>query len=340
MQFPYQARFRIRFQYKEEKVMFKKSLCIIVALLLTLALAPGAAAQAASIEDLLTEYYEVLNAALASGDTSELIEWFAEDATMSVPALAPQPVTGKDLIEAAMLPGMLGAVGGATIETLLVEIDGNTATVYNMYTGGAQGDFPIQEIIEFNAEGKIQTYTANVGVTLPEAAAETASIEDLLTEYYEVLNAALASGDTSELIEWFAEDATMSVPALAPQPVTGKDLIEAAMLPGMLGAVGGATIETLLVEIDGNTATVYNMYTGGAQGDFPIQEIIEFNAEGKIQTYTVNVGVTPPAAAAETTAAEPTTLPQSGGAAGSLLPALLVVGGGALAALGRRLKAR
>jgi ketosteroid isomerase-like protein len=168
---------------------------------------------------------------------------------------------------------------------------------------------------------------------VPAVSAQTPTVEELLTEFYKVLNAALASGDTSALLEWYADDATMEVAALAPAPVTGKEMIGAAMLPGMLSAVGGATITTLAMSVEGNTATVYNMYTGGVQGDFPIQEIIVFTADGKIQTYTVNVGVTPPAA-------QPAALPQTGGAVGSLLPLLLMASGGVLVGLGRRFRAR
>jgi ketosteroid isomerase-like protein len=165
----------------------------------------------------------------------------------------------------------------------------------------------------------------------PGAGAQTASIEEMLKVFYKALNAALASGDTTEVLKWYADDATMEVGALAPKPVTGKDLIGAAMFPGMLAAVGGAKITTVSMTVTGNTATVYNMYVGGKQGDFPIQEIIVFNDKGKIQKYTVNVGVAPPAAA-------PAALPKTGGAGGSLLPALLAAGAGTMIALGRRLR--
>lgn len=169
---------------------------------------------------------------------------------------------------------------------------------------------------------------------VPSVGAQTTSIEDTLKEFYKALNAALASGDTTEVLSFYADDATMEVGALAPKPVTGKDLIGAAMFPGMLAAVGGAKITTVSMTVEGNTATVYNMYVGGKQGDFPIQEIIVFNAAGKIQNYTVNVGVPPPAAAA------PAALPKTGGSGISLLPALLVAGAGAMIAVGRRLRAR
>jgi ketosteroid isomerase-like protein len=159
--------------------------------------------------------------------------------------------------------------------------------------------------------------------------AQAASIEDMLEQFYVDLNAALKSGDTSQVLTWFADDATMEVGALAPQPVKGKDMIGAAMFPGMLAAVGGATITTVSTTVDGNTATVYNMYTGGKQGDFPIQEIIVFNTAGKIQSYTVNVGVPPPA---------PVALPTSGGAILAHLSLLAVAVGGAFAVLGQQLR--
>jgi ketosteroid isomerase-like protein len=167
---------------------------------------------------------------------------------------------------------------------------------------------------------------------VPSVGAQTVSIAETLKAFYAALNAALASGDTTEVLTYYADDATMEVGALAPKPVTGKDLIGAAMFPGMLAAVGGAKITTVSMTVEGNTATVYNMYIGGKQGDFPIQEIVVFNTAGKIQNYTVNVGVPPPAA--------PAALPKTGGPGTNVLPALLAAGAGALIALGRRLRAR
>ena len=125
----------------------------------------------------------------------------------------------------------------------------------------------------------------------------------------------------------------MEVPALAPQPVTGKAVIEAAMWPGIFGAVGEAVVTVVQQSVEGNTATVYYMYTGGASGDFPIEEIFVFNDEGLIQSHMVNVGVEAPAAAAAET---PEQLPATGGAGLNLLPGLLVLGGAALVALSRR----
>ena len=175
-------------------------------------------------------------------------------------------------------------------------------------------------------------------ILAPAVMAQDQTVEEILADYLVVLNEAMASGDSSAWIEFYAEDATMSVPALAPQPVTGKDMIEAAMFPGIFGAAGGAVVTVVQQEIDGNTATVYYMYMGGAQGDFPIQEIFEFNDEGKIQSHTVNVGTTAPAAEAAEEA--PTQLPETGGVGLNLLPGLLVLGGAALVGLGRRFSSR
>ena len=170
----------------------------------------------------------------------------------------------------------------------------------------------------------------------PAAMAQDQTVEEILDAYWPVWNEALATGDATDWLVFYAEDATMAVPALAPQPVEGIDMIEAAMWPGIFGAVGGSTVEVLQMEVDGNTATVYLMYTGGVSGDMPIQEIFEFNEEGLIQSHTVNVGVTVPEAAEET----PTQLPETGGAGFNLLPGLLVFGGAALVALGRRFSSR
>ena len=173
-----------------------------------------------------------------------------------------------------------------------------------------------------------------VGLMLAPAAAAQGSVEETLDEYYVAIGEALVTGDSAAWIEFFAEDAEVGVPALAPMPVTGKDMIEAAMWPGIYSNMAESTIEITLLEIEGNTATVYAMWVGGASGDMPIQEVFEFNDDGLIQVYTVNVGV--PAPGAE----EPAALPETGGAGLNLLPGLLVLGGAALAALGRRFSSR
>ncbi len=172
------------------------------------------------------------------------------------------------------------------------------------------------------------------------------SVDDTLDAYYVVLIEALDTGDSAAWLEFFAEDASMSVPALAPQPVTGKELIEAAMWPGVFSNVGGSVVEETLREVDGNTASVYAMWVGGVGGDMPIQELFEFNDEGLITSYTVNVGATPegePEVISEEEAVaeeEPATLPESGGVLVNLLPGLLILGGATLVGLGKKRSSR
>ncbi len=177
---------------------------------------------------------------------------------------------------------------------------------------------------------------------VPAAMAQDQTVDELLDAYYLVLGEALTTGESADWLEFFAEDASVAVPALAPQPVVGLEMIDAAMWPGIFGNVGGSTIENPLREVDGNTATVYAMWMGGTGGDMPIQESFEFNDEGKITSYTVNVGATPPEeeAAEEapaTTTEESATLPASGGAGLIMLPGLLILGGATLVGLGKRL---
>ena len=181
-----------------------------------------------------------------------------------------------------------------------------------------------------------------VALVLAPTAAAQSSVEETLDAYYEALTESLDTGDPAAWLEFFAEDAVMEVPALAPQPVTGKDLIEAAMWPGVFANVGGSVVEETLREVDGNTASVYAMWLGGTGGDMPIQEIFEFNDDGLIQSYTVNVGATPegeaeaPAEEETATEEEPATLPESGGVLVNLLPGLLILGGAAMVGLGKR----
>ena len=175
----------------------------------------------------------------------------------------------------------------------------------------------------------------------PAVLAQAPSTEDLVAAYVAATNEALASGDSAEWLTLYADDAVMSVPALAPQPVTGGEMIGAAMFPGIMGAVGGATVTIVQATYGDDSATVYNMYLGGASGDFPIEELFEYDADGLITSHIVNVGVTAPEAeVAETTEAAPAALPETGGAGLNLLPGLLVLGGAALVGLGRRFSSR
>ena len=82
--------------------MRKNLMRVTAILLVAVFVAPAVMAQDQTVEEILDAYWPVWNEALATGDATDWLEFYAEDATMSVPALAPQPVTGKEMIEAAI----------------------------------------------------------------------------------------------------------------------------------------------------------------------------------------------------------------------------------------------
>jgi ketosteroid isomerase-like protein len=166
----------------------------------------------------------------------------------------------------------------------------------------------------------------------PSVMAQAASPAEVAQNYYAALSQAAVTGDTTPVLELFADDATVMIVGLSPQPVQGKEAMQATF-GGMLAMLQGLTITMGDMSVDGDTATVtYTMSTAGAEGEVPVTDTFVVQ-DGKIQSLTMEIA---PEALAATTAAEPAALPETGGAVGGLFPGLVVVAGAALVALGRR----
>jgi ketosteroid isomerase-like protein len=167
----------------------------------------------------------------------------------------------------------------------------------------------------------------------PGAVAQEPSPADLVQSYYAALEEAAASGDTTALLDLFADDATVSVAALAPQPVQGKEAIQ-SVLGSIVNMLQGLEVTLGEVSTSEDTVTVeYTMQVQGMEGDLPAIDTFVVQ-DGLIQSLTIEIA---PEALGAATTTPPATLPATGGPAGVLLPGLVILGGVALAAVGRRL---
>jgi hypothetical protein len=145
------------------------------------------------------------------------------------------------------------------------------------------------------------------------------------------LGEAATSGDATGLLDLFADDATISVVGLTPEPVAGKEAIQGTM-GGMFALLQGLTITMGEVTVEGEQVTVtYTMAVEG-MGEIPATDTFTI-ADGKIQSLAIQLS---PEAMAGLVQPVLYALPETGGPIGSLLPGLLVLGGAAFVALGRR----
>ncbi|MBN1660969.1 MAG: nuclear transport factor 2 family protein [Anaerolineae bacterium] len=178
----------------------------------------------------------------------------------------------------------------------------------------------------------IVTVVLAVLVAVPGAFAQ-GTAQDVIQSYYAELEQAVVSGGaTPALLDLFADDATIILTALSPDPVQGKEAIQTVfasilpMLQGLKTTMGDVTIE-------GETLTVnYTLTVASTEGAIPATDTFVIR-DGKIQSLKIDIA--PEALAGTTAGATPATLPTSGGP-GVLFPALLVLGGAALATLSRR----
>lgn len=166
----------------------------------------------------------------------------------------------------------------------------------------------------------------------PGVMAQDASPTDVVQGYYAALGEAAASGDTTALLDLFADDATVTIAGLSPQPVQGKEAMQAAFA-GMLSMLKGVTITVGDISADGDTVTVtYTMVVEGVEGEVATTDTFVIS-DGKIQSLTIEIASE---ALAGVTGATPTQLPETGGPVAGMLPGLLVLGGAAFVALSRR----
>lgn len=170
----------------------------------------------------------------------------------------------------------------------------------------------------------------------PSVMAQEASPAEVAQNYYAALGQAAVTGDTTPVLDLFADDATVMIVGLSTEPVQGKEAIQATF-GGMLAMLQGLTITMGDMSVDGDTVTAtYAMSTAGAE-QVPVTDTFVVQ-DGKIQSMTMEIAPEGLAAtaAAEPAATEPVALPETGGAVGGLFPGLVVVAGAALVALGRR----
>ncbi|MGD8624220.1 MAG: nuclear transport factor 2 family protein [Anaerolineae bacterium] len=163
----------------------------------------------------------------------------------------------------------------------------------------------------------------------PSVMAQTASPTDVVQSYYAALGEAAAGGDTAALLALFADDATVEIVGITPEPVAGKEAIQST-LGNMFALLQGVTISLGEVTTEGDTVTAtYSLALPGQDNPIPATDTFVIQ-DGQIQSLTIDIATE--ALAVPT----PYDLPQTGGPVGSLLPALLVFGGAALVGLSRR----
>lgn len=175
---------------------------------------------------------------------------------------------------------------------------------------------------------------------VPAAWAQAPSPEEAVQAYYVALGQAAASEDLTALLDLFADDATVTMAALSPQPISGKAMMQ-TMFTGMAGMLKTATINVDEIAAEGEQVTVaYRMTLASVEGDIHATDTFVVR-EGKIQSLTIQIA---PEDLGKLAGIVPTgALPATGAAKGAWPPALLGLGGVALIALGvlgRRLAVR
>ena len=166
---------------------------------------------------------------------------------------------------------------------------------------------------------------------VPVAWAQAPSPEEVAQAYYAALGEAATSGDLTALLDLFADDATVTMAALSPQPISGKAMMQ-TMFTGMAGMLKTATITVDEIAAEGDQVTVtYRMTVASVEGDIHATDTFVVR-EGKIQSLTIQIaaedlgklaGIVPTGA-----------LPTTGAAKGAWPPAILALGGVILIALG------
>jgi len=166
--------------------------------------------------------------------------------------------------------------------------------------------------------------------------AQEATPGELVEQYYAALGQAASTGDTAALLDLFADDATIDIVGLSPQPVQGKEAMQSAFA-GMFALLQGLTITMGDVSVEGDQVTAtYTMNVAGMEGSVQATDTFVVS-EGKIQSLTIQIA--PEVLAGVGAAAAPAGLPATGGAVANLFPGLLLLGGMALVALSRRFAA-
>jgi len=162
--------------------------------------------------------------------------------------------------------------------------------------------------------------------------AQAPSPEEVVKAYYAALGEAAATGDFSAILDLFADDATVTMAALSPQPIAGKTMMQ-AMFAGMSKMLKGVTITVDEISAEGDRVTVrYRMTSPEVEGEIHATDTFVVE-EGKIRSLTIEISPE------DLSKLAGFTLPVTGAASGgSLLPVLLIAAGAGLTALGWRLR--
>ena len=138
----------------------KITAAVLVVVLATLLVAPGAMAQT-SPADVVQGYYGALGQAAASGDFAALLDLFADDATITVPVLSPAPVSGKAAIQST-IGGILNMLQGLSVTVGDMAVEGDQVTVnYTLSVAAQEQAIPATDTFVIQ-DGKIQALTIEI----------------------------------------------------------------------------------------------------------------------------------------------------------------------------------
>jgi ketosteroid isomerase-like protein len=155
--------------------------------------------------------------------------------------------------------------------------------------------------------------------------------------YYLALGDAAAGGDLAAVLDLFADDATVTLTALSPEPVSGKEAMQ-SVFAGLFSMLQGVTFTVEGMAVEGDQVTVdYTMTVASMPVPIPAADTFVV-VDGKIQSLVLEISPEAMAGAPATAAGDdPAALPETGGAGLGSLPGLLILAGGAMAAASRRL---
>ena len=164
---------------------------------------------------------------------------------------------------------------------------------------------------------------------VPGVWAQAPSPEETVQAYYAALGKAVETGDITDVLALFAEDATLTIPAISPQPVQGVEMMQ-SLFTGMSTMIQGMTITVEEMVTEGNQVTVTYKMASEAMGKETMATDTFTVKDGKITSLTIEFSDETPL---------PATLPTTGAVAGmTLLPGILLAAGASLIVLGRKIR--
>jgi LPXTG-motif cell wall-anchored protein len=165
----------------------------------------------------------------------------------------------------------------------------------------------------------------------PMASAQSPSPQEVVQAYYAALGEASTSGGFTALLDLFADNATVTMAALSPQPISGKTMLQ-TMFTGMAAMLKGVAITADGIATEGGQVTVtYRMTVPVVGGDIHATDTFVVQ-DGKIQSLNIQIAPEDLGKLAGIAPAAP--LPTTGAEKGAWPPAILGLGGVVLIALG------